>query len=62
MSKIIDLSKKLRAMKINGSKSLLLDVDYIEALLQEIQDSNRVDDSKESSPKRPKTIHGGNFR
>ena len=66
MSKIEDLQKKLRAMKIRGSKSLLLDVEYITELLDEIQAiEEKVDERSESSETTNITsriIHGGKFQ
>lgn len=64
MSKIVDLKKKLAAMKIKKSNSILLDIDYIEALLEEIEtiETNVGDNRTDSENNVPKILHGGNFR
>lgn len=63
MSNIDDLSKKLRAMDIKGSKTLLLDRDYIHRLLEEIEAlrPKSVESDNSNSGLSQRVIHGGKF-
>ncbi len=69
MSKVLDLKKKLSAMKIKGSKAITLDVDYISELVDEIeklenQEIQKVIDDDENTYKKNEKIvlHGGKFK
>jgi len=71
MNRIDDLKKKLKAMKIKGSRSLTLDVSYIEDLVREIDafsgssdstETTTVSKNEENKSNEKITIHGGSFK
>ena len=66
MSKIRDLEKKVRAMNIRGSNSLLLDIVYINELLEEIKqiEDRTFEESKSSENEKNQSVilHGGKFQ
>ena len=67
MSKIDDLRKKLRAMNIKGSNTLMLDKEYITELLGEIEKiethsvAKTSEDEKNINKISSDIIHGGKF-